>query len=573
MPGQAQIQVGAIPEAVTEIHLCDLRVAPWNARKSFDPVRLAELESSISLHGIQIPLMVRRLPIDSANDVFEIIAGDRRYKVATKLAKASAPCIIRALDDDQAREIGLVDNLQREDVPALEEADAYHELQQRLGTPAAIAARVGKDVSYVARRLQLVSLAELPRKALAERLITVDHALLLARLGSGEQDENLKWALDTNAGVKTSVDDVIAACVKERDRKTSGWQSYFEPESALELRNHIEQNVGRKLSRAPWKLDDAALVAAAGACDVCPSNTKANDTLFGDLNIQAATCENGRCFEEKRAAFVRIQIGKAAIGVSQPPLLVSWKISAAAPRPAKDGSGPNGAQTFRLGQWMDVKKGSCEHTRIAVTVDWSDAGNRGYMGTSEKIRKPGQVLLVCVTPKCKAHPKTYEKVKSKSDGGGYDAKAEETKAEETKAAAIAESKIRLAVASKALEGIKTLPDAVLRALVSSRIPDWAEDRKPMEALVPGLVKTVREAKVDSIAFAQAAAIASIDHQILTCGQYQDPKASRGYFLAAIKQGLGYDGSNAWLKPAAPKPEKKATAKPAAKKAAKKKGRK
>jgi ParB/RepB/Spo0J family partition protein len=559
-------KAAGVQEQVLNLPVDDyLRIAPWNARKTFDPASIGELAASIKAHGIQVPLLVRFAGVEDDEgppgiEIYQVIAGHRRLEASRLLGLAAVPCIVRDLDDDQAREIGLVDNLQREDVPALEEADAYAELQQRLGTPAAIAARVGKDVSYVARRLQLTSLAELPRKALAERLITLDHALLLARVGRAEQDENLKWALDKNAGVKTSAEDVVTARVKDRDRKASGWQSYFEPESPLELRNHIEQNVGRKLNRAPWSLEDATLIQGAAACNACPSNTKANDTLFGDLNIAAATCENGACFEAKRAAFVQIQIAKASVGVSQTPLRVSWKISATAPRQAKDGSGPNEAQTFRLGQWMDVKKGSCEHTRIAVTVDWSDAGNRGFMGSDEKVRKPGQILLVCVTPKCKAHPKTYEKPK-RANGDHYDPKAEEEKREKVKQAAIAESKLRIAVASKAIESIKALPAEALRALAQDALA--GANVRVCNAIIPGIDKVLTTAKVDSKEFAQAAALVSISEN-LEAPQWNGAEPGRKEFLAAVKR-IGYDGSGAWLKPAAPKPEKKAAAKPAAKK--------
>src|ERR1700728_4633850 len=210
-----------------------LRIASWNARKSFDPIALAELTESMRQHGVQVPLLVRPYPESEWHRL------------------------------DQGETIGgVVDNLQREDVPALEEADAYAELQQRLGTAAASAARVGKDVAYVTKRLQLIALAEYPRKALAERLITIDHALLLARLGVEEQDVNLKWALNTNAGVKEKVAETIAYRIKDRDKDDR--YGYWQPQSVLNLKNHIEQNVGRKLKRAPWDLKDAELVAAAG---------------------------------------------------------------------------------------------------------------------------------------------------------------------------------------------------------------------------------------------------------------------------------------------------------------------
>src|SRR5581483_6715326 len=114
----------------------------------------------------------------------------------------------------------------------------------------AIAARVGKDVAYVTRRLQLVSLAEQPRRALAERLITIDHALLLARLGVDEQDKALLYALKYGDG-KKPVDQVIDRILAER-KEDKEFVRYWQPNSPIDLKEHIEESVGRKHSRAPW---------------------------------------------------------------------------------------------------------------------------------------------------------------------------------------------------------------------------------------------------------------------------------------------------------------------------------
>src|ERR1700728_578931 len=113
-----------------------LRIASWNARKSFDPIALAELTESMRQHGVQVPLLVRPYPesewhrLDEVETIgaaalYEIVAGHRRFKAAQDLRLDLVPCLVRKLTDAEAREVGLVDNLQREDVPALEEADAY----------------------------------------------------------------------------------------------------------------------------------------------------------------------------------------------------------------------------------------------------------------------------------------------------------------------------------------------------------------------------------------------------------------------------------------------------------------
>jgi ParB/RepB/Spo0J family partition protein len=589
-----------VPEQVESIAILDLRVAPWNARKTIEPSSLAELVASVEAHRIQVPLLVRayrkqfyvtssqgspedkvwylacknivgrenlletfshRSPEDNRKAAeaaatkrngdgnYEIVCGHRRFAAAKQIGINYVPCIVRELTDDQAREIGLVDNLQREDVPAMEEADAYNELKQRLGTPAAIAARVGKDVSYVTRRLQLVSLAEMPRRALQERLITIDHALLFARLGADEQNVNLKWCLRPGAGTKEKLEDVLASGIKDRDG--SGRYGYYEAQSVLELKSHIEENVGRKLSRAPWDLDDAGLFGAAGACSSCPSNTKANDLLFGDMSIAAATCENGACFEQKRDAFVLIRQSKASDDLPAdrgPALRLSWKSTTVKPRVSKsevlDVDGFTIVQTFKQGQWLEAKKGSCEFIRTGVTVDWSDGGDRGYMHSGEKLRKPGQILTICIAEACKAHKKSYTGAARKaSSNSGYDPKVEEEKREKQKQAAIVESKIRMAAATAAVEKVKAMPADALRAIVLNHLPDWSEQLRLYEALMPGIKKIIQTAKLDSVEFARAVAVASIDHP--SCREHNDAKSYRSEFLASLKR-IGHDASKAWL---------------------------
>lgn len=538
------------------LKLNELIPAPWNPRKTVDADELKGLVGSMADHGLLQPLTVRWLTSISK---FEIVAGYRRYLAADKLTWNTIRCFVRELDDDEARKIAIIDNLQRSDVPALEEADGYNDLRERVKSIQAVAAAVGKPVAYVTQRLQLVTLAELPRKALAEKLIAIDHALLFARLGEAEQNLNLKWCLKPGAGVKEKPEDVLKERLKDNGDKASAWRSYYEPQSVLKLKHHIEQNVGRKLSRAPWNLDDAELMPSAGACNVCPSNTKANDALFSDLNISGATCENGACFEAKRAAFVQIKFSTIAENHSFPGeatlclrrIKVSWKSTTVKPRiqrhglPAdRDGFAPE--QIFREGQWREAKPKSCEFARAAVTVDWSDADNRGYMGSrdGEKLRKPGQVITVCIAEKCKVHKKSYlgEK-RHNSSTGGYDPKAEAEKREKKRVAASEESKIRMAAATKAIEQVRAMPDLALRMLILKWIPDWADRRKPLEELVPGLLKIVQTAKIDSVEFARAVAVASIDS--IGCYEQWESKTGRSDFLASLKR-LGYDGSGAWV---------------------------
>jgi ParB/RepB/Spo0J family partition protein len=582
---------------VTQIPLDLLDASPNNPRKTFDEASLQELAASIRNIGISQPLIVRPEPMDEGlvEQRYEIVAGHRRSEAATLAGLEEAPCIVRQLTDQEAAELALVDNLQRVDVPALEEAEAFGKLLDLHGTVEAVAARVGKEVSHVAKRLKLRALGVWQRDALREGLITVDHALLLARLGGAEQDAALKWALDRNAGSKTSVEKVIAERIKVREDRSRRHTWHWEAESPQRLKEHIEQSTGRKLSRAPWSLDDAELVTAVGACSSCPSNTKANTALFADLDIDAATCADGACFELKRTVFVQLQLNRAKVlpgdsknGVGVDALRVSWKSTSTPPRMLKGFASlntkgefrddkPDPKQIFKDGQWVEAKKKSCEHARAAVTVDWSDANERGYMGAGGKLRKPGEILQVCVEPKCKAHPKDYARPKSKttSNRGGYDEAAEKAKREAAEAERIAVSKIRLEIASRALAGIKNIPAGVIRKLALEAVPQHDFGLRPYEAVLPGIRKIIATAKADSVEFAKAVALSSIETGELTLLGGWAAKETQKAFVEAMAR-LGYDASKDFEKPkpvadAKAKLAAKKPAKTAAKKTAKKKG--
>jgi ParB/RepB/Spo0J family partition protein len=563
---------------------------PLNPRKSFDKDAMEGLEQSIHAIGITQPLLVRP---GQSDERFEIVAGHRRLRAAQLVGLIAAPCIVRELTDAEAADIALIDNLQREDVGALEEAEAFAALLERHGSIDAVAARVGKDLGYVAKRLKLQSLSLAACDAVNERLITVDHALLLARLGADEQDAALKWTLDTSAGVKISVGEVIKTRLTRRKNEDGDTWRKWEPESAMRLKEHIEQSTGRKLSRAPWDLDDAELLPDAGACSSCQSNTKANMALFADLAIEEATCADGACFEAKRAEYVLCRIrevgsipptlaAKNAVKVGHPQVVrtleLSWKESSSKPAicfndmdaPGMMAQTANPAKVLRHGQWVEAKKGSCPNVRTGITVDWSDDANRGYMGGCEKLRKPGEALLVCAAVGCKAHPKAYEQ-KTSTGTGKRDEAAAKAAEEKRKAEAIAESKLRLAVASKALEGITALPIEAVRVVAQRALPAYRGNHAAFNALIPGIMKILQTAPADSAEFARAVAAASIEANYLTANDWQPATFCRKEFLAEIKR-LGYDGAAAWKQPKKAKP-KKAAAKPAAKKAASSKGRK
>lgn len=585
-----QIQRGIIP-----LDLLDEN--PRNPRRTFDAAALEGLAQSIRTSGILQPLLVRPKPLEEGliEQRYEIVAGARRSKAAEMAGLLSVPCNVRLMTDAEAADAAFIDNKQRVDVHALEEAEAFGKLLNSHGSIEAVAAQVGVDVAHVTKRLKLRDLGVWQVEALRKGLITIDHALLLTRLGVEEQNEALKWCLDPHAGVKTPVEKQIEISAKllANDGSHRSW----EPESVIRLKEHIEQSSGRKLSRAPWDIDDALLLPQAGACTVCPQNTKANVGLFGDLDIDVATCSDGRCFELKRAAFVQIKLTHAGM----PPgsaIRLSWRPTQTEPRmelgePCDGPKGlnnftrvPNLKQVFKVGQWIEAKKGSCPNVLTGVTIDWSDVANRGLMNAGDKLKKPGQVIPICIAAKCKAHRKEWEKLKSENTNGGRQENEPERKAREEKErlAALAETKFRVRLAAEAVEKIKALPEKVLRAMLLAVLPRRREHLEAYASICPGLIKALETAKLDSIEFARAVATASLEEGHILVPHYYEPRQFRKEFIEQLKA-LGYDASKAWEKPekqgsvvrckgsgkaVEPAPAKAATAKKAATKSAREK---
>lgn len=178
-----------------EIELQELVPSPTNPRKTFDQAKLEELARSITSKGVLEPLLVRPHANGGAA-AFEIVAGERRFRAAALAEVPTIPCIVRELDDVDVLEIQTIENLQRDDVHPLEEAEGYAALMKAAGYDVAeIAGRIGKSGKYVYDRLKLLQLVPELREVFLAGEITVAHAVLLARLTPTEQERALTGGL------------------------------------------------------------------------------------------------------------------------------------------------------------------------------------------------------------------------------------------------------------------------------------------------------------------------------------------------------------------------------------------
>lgn len=172
---------------IVEIPLTEIRSNPYQPRKEFDEKSLSEFAESIKEHGVIQPIIVKK-----SIKGYEIIAGERRTRASKMAGKETIPAIVRDLSDEDMMEIALIENIQREDLNPIEEAEAFSKIIETSNITQEEAARkFGKSRSYITNILGLLSLPEKTKKYVQEGKITMGHARVLSKLSDPEQIDNL----------------------------------------------------------------------------------------------------------------------------------------------------------------------------------------------------------------------------------------------------------------------------------------------------------------------------------------------------------------------------------------------
>jgi len=165
--------------AVRQIAVDRITPNPKQPRIAADPAALDDLKASIREHGVLQPILVR--PLDRGH--YEIVAGERRWRAVTALALAMIPAIIEEMSDEQAIEIAVIENLQRENLSPLDEAAIFARMTSELGySIRKLADKLGKDKGYIENRLRLVAAPADVRALVAERSDTISHAYELMKV-------------------------------------------------------------------------------------------------------------------------------------------------------------------------------------------------------------------------------------------------------------------------------------------------------------------------------------------------------------------------------------------------------
>jgi ParB family transcriptional regulator, chromosome partitioning protein len=182
----------------TEIAIDRIRPNPNQPRRRFDEAELATLTESVREHGILQPILVTE-----TIDGYRLVAGERRLRAAAAAGLERIPAIVRQLDDRTQLEVALIENLQREDLDAIEAARGFRRLIDEFGfSQDAIAARVGRARSTVANTLRLLELATTVQAAVGDRRISEGHARALGGLSVDHQDHVLGTVIDQDLSVR-----------------------------------------------------------------------------------------------------------------------------------------------------------------------------------------------------------------------------------------------------------------------------------------------------------------------------------------------------------------------------------
>lgn len=187
-------------QSVMQVPVHSVRPNPHQPRKLFDAHSLDELSSSIRQYGVLQPISVRRLP----GGQYELIAGERRLRAAMKAGLSRIPAIAVDMCDDDSAVVALIENVQRQDLSFLEEAEAYSTLLTKHGfTQEELAIKIGKNQSTVANKLRLLKLSPAVMRVISDEQLTERHARALLRLPDEEtQLEVLKTIVSQKLNVK-----------------------------------------------------------------------------------------------------------------------------------------------------------------------------------------------------------------------------------------------------------------------------------------------------------------------------------------------------------------------------------
>ncbi len=205
---------------LVEVNVASIHPNPYQPRATFDEESIAELAQSIQQVGLLQPLLVRKV-----DDGYELVAGERRLRAVTSLGMEKVACIVQQdIEDESSAMMALIENLQREDLHYLEEAQCYQKLLETYGlTQEELANRLGKSQSSIANKLRLLKLSDEVKAAMTEKRLSERHARALLKLADDKQRlDAVERIAEKGLSVKETEQMVEKTLNKAYDEKQDG---------------------------------------------------------------------------------------------------------------------------------------------------------------------------------------------------------------------------------------------------------------------------------------------------------------------------------------------------------------
>ena len=230
---------------VEEIRLASIKPNPTQPRQDFDEESLSELAGSIRTLGLIQPLTVRK----ESDESYTIISGERRYRASQMAGLETVPVYVRKVDDNTMLEMALVENIQRQDLNALEIAFTFQRLMEECSlTQEALADRVGKKRSTVANYVRLLKLPAELQAALQNDIITMGHARALLAVDSRAKQLSLLRRVDKNALSVRQTEELVKSLSEENRKNVKPVVEEEFPESYTRLVEHLERFFNENIS-------------------------------------------------------------------------------------------------------------------------------------------------------------------------------------------------------------------------------------------------------------------------------------------------------------------------------------
>lgn len=241
---EEKILIETPKDEIKMVKIDELRSNPYQPRKVFDETALQELAASIKEHGVFQPIIIKK-----SIKGYEIIAGERRVKASKLAGLDEIPAIIRDFSDDEMMEIALLENLQRENLNAIEEANAYKKLLETLElTQEQLSNRLGKSRSHITNMIGLLNLPEEVQKLLSSKEISTGHARIISKLENEEQQISLaKKVVDEGLSVR-QLEDITHSNekflrvheIKRKPKETNSEYMYLQEELCEKLGTKVK---------------------------------------------------------------------------------------------------------------------------------------------------------------------------------------------------------------------------------------------------------------------------------------------------------------------------------------------